>query len=99
VTTSRHHIRPIEHQDGCTQPEPTSTEFANEPGMLMIRCAECGGRGWKSKRAKPTGSRYRCRSHPAEHVTPKGSGCASCAADKRRRERDHDRDAMTAMLD
>jgi hypothetical protein len=61
----------------------------HRPGCRRIDCRGCRVRTHTDHRITttatvPTTSRWRCRDHPDQPVTWKGTGCPECAAERAR---------------
>lgn len=77
------------HASTC--PDPTALErvILGGQGIVVDRCVTC--RRWTDPDAPtqpppsavPAGSRWRCRDHPDEAVTSRGTGCPICTARQR----------------
>jgi hypothetical protein len=86
-----------EHKSGCTSPSSPRVAGSTGSGLVIMQCRGCSTR-WavppqavpQAKAAPPSG--YVCRAHHDQAVTWRGTGCARCAADLKRRKAPQPRD-------
>lgn len=89
--------RPLVHAPDCRWANVDERTFDDRPGWVHGKCRTCRATGWREDATPPApppppASRYVCREHPDEPVSWKGTGCTRCAADRRRRTPNPDRD-------
>lgn len=102
----------IPHHAGCTATHWRVTDARKD---RLVTCSGCGRFAKAGPSAAPAEltdeltdapppilSRYRCREHPENPVSWRGTGCPACDADHRRRQQARERsarDARRATLD
>ena len=76
----------MNHADWCSQPEPRPDPQG------VVKCPSCKYIAPAPKPRLMPASNYRCKEHPEQPVTWRGTGCTRCAAERTKRKAPASRD-------